>query len=225
MLAILQIKMYWTKENRTSDGARRRQQYYAPVLIEPDVPLAGDGIFVKKCYYTQDGTQILCAAEASRQLDARLRREYAGVPFSSSDEHEQKMARCRNDHIRRDLGSFFDIGRVDIPCVQIIEEPDLCYRVKWFDDRRHGMPKRRGGNEDFRVKGTRLAGQPNTLNETAFILRPGESGILKYNYRYACYDGQWYECYYVYVVNTDRLSHDVFIRNYTYTYDQLADLF
>lgn len=90
MLAVLQIKMHWTKENRTPDGARRRQQYYAPVLIEPE----------------------------------------------------------------------------------------LCYRVKWFDGRRH-----------------------------------------------ACYDGQWYECYYVYVVNTDRLSHDVFIHNYTYNYDQLADLF
>lgn len=39
------------------------------------------------------------------------------------------------------------------------------------------------------------------------------------------YEKQWYECYYVYIVNTKELWRDVFIKKYTYDYNQLADLF
>lgn len=186
MLAILQIKMEWTKENRTPAGSKRRQEYYKPIRIEPDVLLSGDGIFVKKCDYLQQGEEILYAVEVSEK-------------------------------------NVLSLDKLAIPCIEIIEEAEQCYRIKWFDDGR-GMPARRGGNEDLYVKGARLAGRVNTLNETAFILREGESGILKYNYRLTSYDGQWYECYYVYVVNTGKLSPNIFIRDYTYTYSQLADL-
>ena len=70
-----------------------------------------------------------------------------------------------------------------------------------------------------------MQGRPNTLNETAFILREGASGLLRYNYRLTSYEEQWYECYYVYIVNTKELRQDVFIRKYTYDYNQLVDLF
>lgn len=36
------------------------------------------------------------------------------------------------------------------------------------------MPKRRGGNEDLYKKGMKLAGRPNVLNETAFVLEEGK---------------------------------------------------
>lgn len=224
MLAILQIKMRWTKECRTPDGARLRQTYYAPVPIEPDVNLTGDGIFVKKQNYRQETDGIFCDSDLSGQLDHALRAQSAGMPFTGTDEHAHRMAQQRNELIRRDQGAFFVPDRIDIPCVHIIEETENSYRVKWFDAGR-GMPGRRGGNEDFGVRGAKLSGRPNTLNETAFVLQAGESGILKYNYRCTYYCGQWYECYYVYVVNADRLSPDIFLREYTYTYDQLADLF
>lgn len=187
MLAILQIKMQWTKDSRTPTGSRQRQTYYKPVMIENDVSLSGNGIFVKKCNYLQQSGVVKCDMEVSK-------------------------------------GVFYSPDKVDIPCVEIIEEAERDYRIKWFDDGR-GMPKRRGGNEDLYVKGAKLAGRPNTLNETAFILREGESGVLRYNYRLTSYHGQWYECYYVYIVNAKELWQDVFIREYTYDYNQLADLF
>lgn len=224
MLAILQIKMYWTKDSRNPAASASRQKYYEPVAIEADVPLSGEGIFVKKCNYRQDDGAISYDADVSEQLDRQLYEETMGKAFTGSEEHEQKMARYRNQGIQRDKGAFYQLDQLDIPCVAIQEEAEKCYRVKWFDDGR-GMPKRRGGNEDFRVKGAKLAGRPNTRNETAFVLQVEESGVLKYNYRCTYYCGQWYECYYVYVVNTDVLSSDVFIREYTYCYDQLADLF
>ena len=87
------------------------------------------------------------------------------------------------------------------------------------------MPHRRGGNEDLYKAGTKLAGKPNVLNETAFVLKTGQAGVLKYNYRYTSFHGQWYKCYLVYVVNEEQLTHNVFVRKYDYEYNQLADLF
>lgn len=224
MLAILQIKMHWTKESRNPDASRSRQKYYEPVSIEPDVSLSGEGVFVKKCNYRQEEGVVSYEIDVSEHLDRRLYEETIGKAFTGSEEHGQKMAGYRNQRILRDKGAFYQLDQLDIPCVSIQKEAEECYRIKWFEDGR-GMPKRRGGNEDFLVKGAKLAGRPNTRNETAFILREGESGILKYNYRCTYYCGQWYECYYVYVVNTNALSSDVFMRDYTYCYDQLADLF
>ncbi|MDE5779064.1 MAG: hypothetical protein K2I10_11245 [Lachnospiraceae bacterium] len=224
MLAILQIKMEWTKDSRTLTASRQRQEYYKPVMIENDVSLSGNGIFLKKCNYLQQNGSVLYDVEASEKLDRQLYEENIGVAFTGRKEHEQKMALYRNTRIRREKGAFYSPDKIDIPCVKIIEKSGGIYRVKWFDDGR-GMPKRRGGNEDLYVKGEKLTGCPNTLNETAFVLGEGESGVLRYNFRLLSYDEQWYECYYVYIVNTKELLHDVFVREYTYEYSQLADLF
>lgn len=112
-----------------------------------------------------------------------------------------------------------------MPCIEIIQEDNNVYRIKWFDSGM-GLPRRKGGNEDLYRKGTRMYGKPNTLNETAFILKEGESGILKYNYRCTYIDGgHYYKCYYVYIVNEKVFGQNVFLRSYDYEYNQLASLF
>ena len=224
MLAVLCVKMEWTKKDRTPEGSKRRQKYYMPVMIESDVKLSGYGVFVKKCNYLQSDGTILYDLEVSENIDKQLCEENRGKAFTGRQEYEQRMARYRNESIKRDKGAFYHLDKLDIPCVRITEETERHYRVKWFDAGL-GMPRRRGGNEDLYVRGAKLSGRPNTLNETAFLLKEGESGVLKYNYRCTYYCGQWYECYYVYIVNVDKLVSDVFIRDYTYTYNQLADLF
>lgn len=224
MLAILQIEMKWEKDSRTPDASRQRQTYYKPVLIENDVALSDNGIFVKKCNYFQQGGVVWCDVEIAEKLERQLSEKNIGAAFTGRKEHEHKMAKYRNERIRQEKGMFYSLDKVDIPCVEIIEEAERDYRIKWFDNGQ-GMPKRRGGNEDLYVKGAKLKGRPNTLNETAFILREGESGVLRYNYRFTSYHGQWYKCYYVYIVNAKELCQDVFIRKYTYDYNQLADLF
>lgn len=56
VLVVLLITMRWTKKNRTQKAAVMRQGYYQPVMIEEDIPLSGDGIFLKKCdYFQEDG--------------------------------------------------------------------------------------------------------------------------------------------------------------------------
>lgn len=224
MLAILLVEIEWLKENRTPAGAIQRQKYFAPVKIEDEVNLTGDGIFVKKCKFYQRGDSVSSSVESAARLDKILYEDGRGKAFTGSDEYEQKMAGRRSKAIEKDKGSFYSLDKLDIPCITVVEEPNNRYCIKWFDNGT-GMPRRRGGNEDFCKKGAKLAGQPNVLNETAFVLEEGQAGLLKFNYRKAYYSGQWYECYYVYVVNAKELSRDVFMREYDFEYDQLADLF
>ncbi|MDE7478965.1 MAG: hypothetical protein K2M91_13655 [Lachnospiraceae bacterium] len=229
MLAILLISMTWTKENRTPESAVQRQKYYHPVRIEDDVLLSGNGIFVKKCDYRQEGNQVLSGQEICESLEKQYHEAMKNVPFTGCQKYDEKRAKRRNQGMMRDKGTFYDsadIKKIHIPCIEIIQETDCKYRIKWFDGR-CGMPFRRGGNEDLFRPGARLAGQPNVLNETAFILKENESGMLKYNYRQAPFDDcqGYYYCYYVYMVNTDTLTRDVFMRAYDYEYDQMADLF
>lgn len=223
MLAVLKICMKWNKENRMPKDAIQREQYYKPVLIEEDVPLIGKGIFLKECDYEQVGSQI-----HSDREKAVL--EKKNKPFAGLDRYEEQSAFRAEQALQKRKGIFYDdilaLEKRDLlRCISIIEEADDCYRIKWFDQG-IGMPRRRGGNEDFMKRGAKLAGQPNVLNETAFILKKGESGLLKYNFRMQYFDGeQYYLCFYVYMVNTEVLTRDVFLREYDYAYDQMADLF
>lgn len=114
------------------------------------------------------------------------------------------------------------------------------YRVKWFDDGM-GRIKRRGGNEDFGKKGRKLAGVPNVLNETAFVLGNDASGKISWNNRFSSYHGQWYQQYQMYMINTNIFDTNLenekkkkskknscdklFVREYDYEYSQMADLF
>ena len=116
-----------------------------------------------------------------------------------------------------------NLADIHVPNIEILKE-DNVYRIKWFDDGK-GNVRRRGGNEDFRKKGAKLSGYPNVLNETAFVLENGQSGIVRWNNRFSSYHGQWYEQYQAFFVNTDSVDPQVFMRDYDFDYQQLADLF
>lgn len=223
MLAILLIEMEWLKESRTPEGAVARQQYYKPVLIEEEVNLTGEGVFVKRCKFYQKGNKVQSASEMVNIQTIQLNKFTRGRNFTGNDEYEQRRMRKGMQSINNARGVFVPIERIDIPCIAV-EKEENNYRIKWFDCR-GGMPRRRGGNEDFGKTGKKMAGEPNVLNETAFVLEEGKAGLLKYNYRYTSYHGQWYKCYYVYVVNCKELTRDIFVRDYDYEYNQLADLF
>ena len=145
--------------------AIQREQYYKPVLIEEDVPLIGKGIFLKECDYEQVGSQI-----HSDREKAVL--EKKNKPFAGLDRYEEQNAFRAEQALQKRKGIFYDdilAKRNLLRCISIIEEADDCYRIKWFDQG-IGMPRRRGGNEDFMKRGAKLAGQPNVLNKAAFHL-------------------------------------------------------
>jgi len=229
MLAIQLVEIKWFKESRNPAGAEQRGIYLQPKEIAPESSLIspegmGKPIFLQRCSYLQHSGKVTTAEENHTLSEQRLYKDGQHQPFTGSDEYAQRQAAKAKEHISKEKGSFYDLEKLQLPSLTIMEEPDNAYRIKWYDSG-EGMPRRRGGNEDLYKKGSRLAGKPNTLNETAFVLQEGQAGVLKYNYRYSYYDGQWYKCYYVYVVNTDVLTRDIFLRSYDYEYNQLADLF
>lgn len=116
-----------------------------------------------------------------------------------------------------------NLDNIQLPNIELIKEENA-YRIKWFDDGK-GKVRRRGGNENFRKKGTKLSGYPNVLNETVFVLEEGQAGIVRWNNRFSSYHGQWYEQYQAFFVNTHTIDSKVFIRDYDFEYHQLADLF
>ena len=88
-----------------------------------------------------------------------------------------------------------------------------------------GYKPERKGVHRYRI----IAGEhdrPDLRCDTAFFLKKNEAGILKYNYRYTSTHGQHYEQFYVYVLNTDKLESDSFVKaDYTKLYDENAILF
>lgn len=224
MLAVLLVKMEWDKNSRTPAGSAERQEYFNPVKIEDNVNLEGEGIFLKKCQYYQSREGVISRQQLYDGLNKKNGHESETGAFLGIDWKKERQLSIQLQEMRREQGSFWKEEDIDIPCIAIEKKEENVYQIKWFDYGR-GMPRRRGGNEDFYKKGKKLRGQPNVRNETAFILGEGQSGVLKYNYRYTSYSGQWYVCYYVYMVNDTVLTQDTFLRTYDYEYSQLADLF
>lgn len=222
MLAVLFIKMKWWKENRTSNGVAIRQKYYKPIRIEDGVNLSGSGVFVVKCQYDQHGKTICSDWEVSDSLEKQLYEKSIGKAFTASDEREHKSAARRIKAIQKRKGAFYELEDVDIPCITIHAESNNSYCIQWQDCGL--LPRRRGGNKDFFKTGAKLMGQPNTLNEMAFILEEGKAGVLRYNTRCVSFEDQWYECYYVYMVHANILTQDIFLREYDCEYNQLAYL-
>ena len=224
MLAILLVEMMWYKEDRTPNGAVLRRSYYHPVKIEEEVDLSGKGVFYKQCYYQQQGTTVFSNGDIFEKKSIEQKKKKCQTPFMQKHEREERSAARWSRRVQKERGSFYSIEEIKFPYLTISEEENESYRIKWYDNG-IGMPRRRGGNEDLYIKGAKLAGQANILNETAFLLAEGEAGVLKYNCRCTSFEGQWYQCYYVYMVNEKQLTHDIFLRDYDYEYSQLADLF
>lgn len=105
-----------------------------------------------------------------------------------------------------------------------IEKEGDSYRIKWHEED-IGDVNRRGGNEDYGRKGASLRSYPNRLNETAFVLNPGQSGVVSWNNRFTSYYGQSYMHYQAYFINAESLDVNMFEREYDFEYKQLADLF
>lgn len=81
------------------------------------------------------------------------------------------------------------------------------YSVSFFyDEHRSGMPYRRGHNQAFQDAGSPLY-RKDCLNETAFVLRPGQYGRVIWNERRTDYDYQtWY--YQLHICNLFHISSE-----------------
>ncbi len=109
-------------------------------------------------------------------------------------------------------------------------EGNALYEVTFFyDEHRSEKPLRRGHNKDYHNVDSPLY-RKDCLNETAFVLKPGEYGRILWNERKLDFDtGEWY--YMLHIVNLCNLRNrecgkNLFLgRAPEHEYRQLADLF
>lgn len=112
---------------------------------------------------------------------------------------------------------------IAVPCIKVIQRDD-CYEIVWYSLGMNYKPERKGVHR-YRIESSNFDNQELRC-DTAFFLKKGEAGVLKYNYRYTSYYGQHYEQFLIYVINTDKLEQNSFIRaDYNKTYMEMADLF
>lgn len=199
MLCVLFVEIRWTKQDRNPQSASGRREWLKPVAVtvnHSSCIYPDNSCLLKKIFYVQNNDQI-------RMLPCRSEKQTA---VESPDGFE-----------------IITPGSVSIPDIEILREEN-CHRIRWFDSGA-GNVRRRGGNEDFLKRGARFSGEPNRLNETAFRLRIGQKGMVSWNNRFSSYHGQWYKEYRAYFVSTDQPDSCMFLENYDFRYEQMADLF
>lgn len=199
MLFVLFIRLRWTKQDRNPQSSSQRRECLKPVAVaavHQSAVYPHDSYFLKKILYVQNKEQI-----------------------SRFPDNSQKQ----NQVISPDGFEIITLGSLSIPDIEILREEND-YRIRWFDSGA-GNVRRHGGNEDFMKRGARFSGDPNRLNETAFSLNNGQSGMVSWNNRFSSCHGQWYEEYRTYFVNTDQPDSNMFFRKCDFRYEQMADLF
>lgn len=226
MLAIQKIKMYWEKECRTPAASCRREQYYLPAVLDLDIELNRNGIFLNERNYIQKPDAVYTCEEYQKEFGNRM---VNAVSQSEGEMQERKRKHLLHiqEEEQKNKGVFYEsVSDIAIPSIRILQESNT-YRIIWYSLDVNGRckPVRHGRNEEFYTKGSPYAGK-NICNETAFVLCPDESGEISFNYRCVGYDGQHYEQYTVYFVNTDILGVHTFTQaEYMHVYNQMADLF
>ena len=225
MLAIQYTRMLWRKENRTPEGAVARREYFKPIRIEDEVQLdsaesdSGGEIFLQKRWYIQSD-KIYPYFEYNRL--------FRTPPIKTSEPREESLRKYLMEQNRKenvDKGIFLsDVKDVDIPGIEI-KAVDEGYEVIWYSLSNRYHPVRTGYNQKYHVKGSSAQGK-RVKCETAFVLKKGEAGVVKYNYRYTSYSGQHYEQFCIYFVNVEEIKHDSFVKaDYAKVYDEMVDLF
>ncbi len=230
MLAVQYIRIYWEKDNRSPEGAVKRRSFLRPYRIPETVQLAGDkNMFLQKLsFYQQHDGEILTEDENIGKNRYILSPEHTDPDLNSFLAHHQNM---RIAEIREhNNGRWYDSAdELVIPGVEIFES-DAGYEVYWhYIDKPTHKPFRNGYNANYDRKGSRVKGR-RLKCERAFILGNGEAGVLNYNYRVdhsmTGYEGQHYEQYCIYIVNTDKIGYNTFTSaDYTNKYDEMAHLF
>ncbi|RKI65621.1 hypothetical protein D7V91_13970 [bacterium 1xD42-67] len=224
MLLIQEIDLTWHKNERGGRYAQARRRF--PRAYPLDGPPAQAGAAVHHLSFYQNGETFLDAfQDMRRSLEQFLPR------IGYTQEQTQREIQQRSSFLKRNRLRLF-------PCIEDLDLTDLSirpvsegYSISFFyDEHRSGMPYRRGHNQDFLDPSSPLY-HKDCLNETAFILQPGQYGRIVWNERRTDYDDRtWY--YQLHICNLFHTSleqtvkEDIFLAvQPDLEYKQIADLY
>ena len=248
MLLVQKICLQWNKEERGVKGENVRRQFPQEYLLE-ELPLRNkDGVFTQsmwdsytsqwytKCFQDCVFVQSLnFYQEKELILDAIQHEQYCAERYRSlwelwgwESERITYETQRRIAWIKR-----FPYSLYDVDSIKEIENISICKKTDEYElsyVHYEGIkPVRRGHNKDYQNI-TSSFYQKDLLNETAFILSPGQYGRIIWNERKTDYDtGEWY--YQLHIFNffyppDETIEKDSFIKNKPdYVYKQLAYLY
>ena len=226
MLLIQSVTLVWYKGARGAAGAETRARFpLAYPVGEAGSPLPPGEAVVQDLRFCQWAPgEIIPAQEECRR---RLKRDLPRLGFS------RERAAREIDRRQREMGRAQLLAYPDYTCLNLT---NLTFRPAgegwevgfWWDGRRSGLPRRRGRNRDYNDPASRLY-REDVLNETAFVLAPGQTGRLIWNERDRNGDdGTWF--YRLNVRNVAALSGrefspEVFLREPDFVYRQMGELY
>ena len=225
MLAVQLVHIYWEKDSRSPRGAVLRREHLHPYRIPDDAVLSGTGeLFFQKCsFYQRDGNKMLTEKEFLTEFAENC------TPWNQTQQGKQKAWQRVAEADRQAKGIFIEnAADCGIKGLDMILHGDE-FEIQFYSLGEEGLyvPPRYGKNI-LHPSGQEYG---RTLKrETAFILAPAESGVVRYNYRMhhsvTGYEGTHYEFFDIYLVNTDKLNPNSFTKaQYGKTYEDVVQLF
>lgn len=227
MLAIQYIHINWDKGFRVPDEAAKRRPVWEPKLLSSDIDLNGNGNFLNVCDYVQEKGGIIPVTESARFRDETgLKVRLGGSEKDKSEVYRKTLIRL-NEIAKSNKGRFFrDLSGIDLPGVEFSENGDEIDCI-WYslDDGRH-VPVRTGTNINYNNRSSAGCGKRIKCVK-AFSLAKGERGKMMFNYRVPDWHGGYtYSQYMIYIVNTENLSLDTFVKSdYGKSFEEMAHLF
>ena len=224
LLLIQEIDLTWHKNERGGQYAQARRQF--PRAYPLDGLPAQAGAAVHQLSFCQNRDSLI---EASQDIQQSLEPFLLQIGFTREQarrEIQQRLSLIKRNRFRL----FSCIEDLNLTNLSVRPVPEGCSVSFFYDEHRSGMPCRRGRNQDFQNPGAPLYCK-DCLNETAFVLRPGQYGRITWNERRTDYDnGTWY--YQLHILNLLHVSpeqsikHDIFLAAQPdFEYKQIAVLY
>lgn len=224
LLLIQEIDLTWGKHERGGRYALARCQFPAAYPLE-ELPARSDAVVQYLSFY-QNGENFLDTFQETRQSLEQYLPKIGFTPAQIQQEIQQRLSWIKRNRLR----SFSCIKDLNLTNLSIRPVPEGISVSFFYDDRRSGMPYRRGHNQDFHNAGAPLCGK-DCLNETAFVLSPGQYGRTIWNERRTDYDNRtWYYqlhiCNLFHTLPGNPMQNDIFLSsNPDFVYKQLAALY
>lgn len=227
MLLVQSVTLTWYKDSRGAPGAEARARFpLAYPIAEAASPLPpGEAIVHSLRFYQLGPGEITTAEEEYRR---GLERHLPRLGFSP-ERTAAEIARRQREMRRVQFLAYPEHTDLNLTNLAFRPAGEGWEVIFWWDEGCSGLPPRRGRNRDFNNPDSRLY-RKDCLNETAFILTPGQAGRIVWNERKQDFDdGTWYyqlQARNLAALPREKVTPDVFLeREPDYIYRQMADLY
>ena len=192
LLLIQEIDLTWNKNERGGQYAQARRQF--PQAYPLDELPAGAGAAVHRLSFYQNGETFLEASQDMRQSLEQFLPRIGFTQAQTQQEIQQRLSFIKRNRLRL----YPCIEDLNLTNLSVRPVPEGCSISFFYDEHRSGMPYRRGRNQDFQNPSAPLYCK-DCLNETAFVLSPGQYGRILWNERKTGDDDRtWYYQLHIY---------------------------